>query len=343
MTKKKETMDERYEKIVSVGGGTFGVVWKAVDKQTHEVVAVKKLIEKYDRDNKHLVLREIKALKEMGNHPNIVKLKKFAKEHNDIYMVFEYMDSSLYRFMLDRTKNPFSEDEIREMCFQLFQGLSHMHRNGYFHRDLKPDNLLVSEGVIKIGDLGSTRNINDPLPYTDYVTTRWYRAPEVLLGSTGYEPSVDMWAMGVIMAELFTFQHLFDGSSQQDMIDKICKVLGTPTESTWSWGVRRARKMNIQLPDWIGVEFSQLLPYASPDAVNLISSLLSWDPFNRPTALEALQHPFFNKCNHVARLRWHNPDDTALAKENGRFVFEAAIEREMVKQQRRMSNWIYID
>nr|XP_043616031.1 cyclin-dependent kinase F-4-like [Erigeron canadensis] len=333
-------MDERYERMMEVGRGAFGVVWKAIDKQNGEVVAVKKLMEKYDSNNEYLILREIKALKKLDNHPNIVKLKQVVKEQDDLYMVFEYMECSLYRSMVQRIKKPFSEDEIRDMCFQLFEGLAHMHRNKYFHRDLKPDNILVSGDVIKIGDLGSARMFDDRFPYTDYITTRWYRAPEILLGSNNYEPSVDMWAMGAIMVELFTFEPLFKGSSEQDMIHKISRVLGTPTESTWNDGVRRAREINIQFPQFIGVEFSELLPYASPDAVNLISSLLSWHPWGRPTALEALQHPFFDNSNHVLRLRWHDSRDIASAKSNGRFVFRKAMEREQLKQQRRMNDWI---
>ncbi|PIN02686.1 MAPK related serine/threonine protein kinase [Handroanthus impetiginosus] len=288
---------ERYMIIKEVGNGTFGSVWRALNKQSGEVVAIKKMKKKYYSWEECINLREVKSLRKM-NHPNIVKLKEVIRENDVLYFVFEYMECNLYQLMKDRGKR-FSEVEVRNWCFQVFQGLASIHQRGYFHRDLKPENLLVSKDTIKIADFGLAREINSQPPFTEYVSTRWYRAPEVLLQSPIYGPSVDMWAMGAIMAELLTLRPLFPGSSEADEIYKICCVIGSPTKSEWSEGLELASAINYQFPQVAGVHLSVLIPGVSEDAINLIASLCSWDPRKRPTAMEALQHPFFQSCFYV--------------------------------------------
>lgn len=288
---------DRYKIIKEVGDGTFGSVWRAINKHSGEVVAIKKMKRKYYSWEECINLREVKSLRKM-NHPNIVKLKEVIRENDILYFVFEYMDCNLYQLMKDRVKL-FSEAEVRNWCFQVFHGLAYMHQRGYFHRDLKPENLLVSKDVIKVADFGLAREISSQPPYTDYVSTRWYRAPEVLLQSPTYNSSVDIWAMGAIMAELFSLRPIFPGSSEADEIYKICSVLGTPTESDWADGLKLANCINFQFPQLAGVHLSALIPSAGNDAISLITSLCSWDPCKRPTALEALQHPFFQSCFYV--------------------------------------------
>ncbi|KAL8112778.1 cyclin-dependent kinase F-4 [Apium graveolens] len=288
---------ERYNIIKEVGSGTFGSVWKAMNKQTGEIVAIKKMKKKYYSWEECINLREVKSLRKMS-HSNIVKLKEVIRENDILYFVFEYMECNLYELMKDRRKL-FSEAEVRNWCFQVFQGLAYMQQRGYFHRDLKPENLLVSEHLIKIADFGLAREINSLPPYTEYVSTRWYRAPEVLLSSPEYGSAVDMWAMGAIIAELLTLRPLFPGSSEADEIYKICSVIGTPTKIEWAKGLQLASDVNYQFPKLAGVPLSVLVPSASKDAISLITALCSWDPSKRPTALEALQHPFFQSCYYV--------------------------------------------
>ncbi|KAG6531979.1 hypothetical protein ZIOFF_005816 [Zingiber officinale] len=306
---------ERYKLIKEVGDGTFGSVWRALNKLTGEVVAIKKMKRKYYSWEECMNLREVKSLRRM-NHPNIVKLKEVIRENDILYFVFEYMEFNLYQIMKDRGKG-FSEAEIRNWCFQIFQALSYMHQRGYFHRDLKPgmmpfirlleygvevphiENLLVTKDIIKIADFGLAREICSCPPYTEYVSTRWYRAPEVLLQSSSYNAAVDMWAMGAIMAELFTLRPLFPGASEVDEIYKICSVIGSPNENSWVEGLQLADVMKYQFPLCSGVHLATLIPSASEDAVNLISGLCSWDPCRRPKPAEALQHPFFQSCFHV--------------------------------------------
>ncbi|XP_018511709.2 LOW QUALITY PROTEIN: cyclin-dependent kinase F-4 [Brassica rapa] len=149
---------ERFNFVKEVGDGTFGNVWRAVNKQTGEFVAIKKMKKKYYSWEECVNLREVKSLSRM-NHPNIVKLKEVIRENDNMYFVFEYMECNLYQLMKDRPKL-FAESDIRNWCFQVFQGLSYMHQHGYFHRDLKPENLLVSKDVIKIADLGLIQNMS---------------------------------------------------------------------------------------------------------------------------------------------------------------------------------------
>ncbi|KAL6008569.1 Cyclin-dependent kinase F-4 [Asimina triloba] len=279
-----------YKILKEVGDGTFGSVWRAIHKQTGEVVAIKRMKRKYYSWEECMNLREVKSLR-MMNHPNIVKLKE---------------ECNLYQLMKDRGKL-FSEVEVRNWCFQVFQALAYMHHRGYFHRDLKPvagfdafaENLLVTKDTIKIADFGLAREICSQPPYTEYVSTRWYRAPEVLLQSPVYDSAVDMWAMGAIMAELFTLRPLFPGSSEADEICKICSVIGSPNQNTWAEGLQLASAIKYQFPQFAGVHLSLLIPSASCDAINLISSLCTWNSRNRPTAAEALQHPFFQPCFYI--------------------------------------------
>ncbi|KAJ0967986.1 hypothetical protein J5N97_024903 [Dioscorea zingiberensis] len=292
---------EGYKVIKEVGDGTFGTVWRALNKQSGEVVAIKKMKKKYYSWEECVNLREVKSLQRM-NHPNIVKLKEVIRENNVLYFVFEYMECSLYQLMKDRSK-PFSELEVRNWCFQILQALAYMHHQGYFHRDLKPENLLpyllVTKKIIKLADFGLAREISSQPPYTEYVSTRWYRAPEILLQSSIYDSAVDMWAMGAIIAELLTLRPLFPGSSEADEIYKICSVIGTPDRISWPEGLQLADAINYQFPQFAPVHLSSLLPSASNDAISLISSLCSWNPKERPTAVEALQHSFFHPCFYV--------------------------------------------
>ncbi|KAF9626127.1 hypothetical protein IFM89_030974 [Coptis chinensis] len=288
---------DRYKIIKEVGDGTFGSVWRAINKQTGEIVAIKKMKRKYYSWEECINLREVKSLRKM-NHPNIIKLKEVVRENDILYFIFEYMECNLYQLIKDRGKL-YSEAEVRNWCFQVFQALAYMHQRGYFHRDLKPENLLVTKELIKVADFGLARETCSQPPFTEYVSTRWYRAPEVLLQSSTYNSAVDMWAMGAIMAELFTLRPLFPGSSEADEIYKICSVIGSPNQNSWADGLQLASMIKYQFPQFTSVHLSALIPSASKDAVNLISSLCSWDPTKRPTAAEALQHPFFQTCFYI--------------------------------------------
>jgi protein kinase len=202
------------------------------------------------------------------NHPNIVKLKEVIRENDELFFVFEFMECNLYELFKKRDRH-FPESTIRNYMYQLFQGLAFMHKHGFFHRDIKPENILCKGETCKVADFGLARETRSRPPYTDYVSTRWYRAPEVLLRSTAYSSPIDIFACGCIMAELMTLRPLFPGSSEADQIYKICSVLGSPTMRTWPEGIKLASSMNFRFPQFVPTPLSQLIPNASPEAIQV--------------------------------------------------------------------------
>jgi protein kinase len=285
--------------LPQLGDGTYGAVLKAVNRQTGEVVAIKKMKKKFYTWDECMQLREVKSLKKL-NHPNIVKLKEVIRESDELFFVFEFMEGNLYELMKTRERH-FPEAKIRNIMYQVLQGLAFMHKHGFFHRDVKPENMLIKGDTCKVADFGLAREIRSRPPFTDYVSTRWYRAPEVLLRSTSYNSPIDTWACGCIMAELFTLRPLFPGSSEADEMFKICSVLGSPSAQNWREGIRLAAQMQFKFPQFVATPLSQLIPNASPDAIKLMTDLLVFDPNRRPTASQALQYPFF-QVRHCKRL-----------------------------------------
>ncbi|ONK71629.1 uncharacterized protein A4U43_C04F10670 [Asparagus officinalis] len=231
---------EKYRLMKEIGDGTCGSVYRAVNLETNEMVAVKKMKRKFYFWEECMNLREVKSLRKL-NHPNIVKLKEVIRENNELFFIFEHMECNLYQVMKDR-QNGFTEAEIRSFMSQVLQGLAHMHKNGYFHRDMKPD----------------------------------------------------MWAVGAILAELFTHSPLFPGESETDQIYKICNVLGTPDSCIWPEGMNLPRSVNFRFFQIPSANLSNIIPNASLEAIDLILKLCAWDPLKRPTAEQALQHPFFH-------------------------------------------------
>ncbi|GAB9466265.1 hypothetical protein Gpo141_00003643 [Globisporangium polare] len=304
----------RYETLEQLGNGSFGEVVKARSRKTNEVVAIKKMKALFPTWEECLQLRELKSLRVL-RHENIVQLKEVIQDKEELYFVFEYMHSSLCKVMRQiRHQAPvsgsdeasgaapapvsswLSEAQIRSIMYQLFCGLAHMHKHGFFHRDIKPENLLCHDETLKIADLGQAREIRSRPPYTDYVATRWYRSPELLLRATTYNSPIDLWACGCIMAELFLQAPLFPGTSEADQMCRICKVLGTPTKENWSEGMTMVSQMQFKFPKCAPVPWSHVLPPGTSKAgVQLIQELLQYDPSRRLTATQALQHRYFDQ------------------------------------------------
>uniref|UniRef100_A0A0E0KLI7 Protein kinase domain-containing protein n=1 Tax=Oryza punctata TaxID=4537 RepID=A0A0E0KLI7_ORYPU len=271
----KSTKMERYKVIREIGDGTCGNVFRAYNTETNEIVAVKKMKRKFFQWEECISLREVKALQKL-NHPNIVKLKEVTMENHELFFIFENMECNLYDVIRER-QAAFSEEEIRNFMVQILQGLAYMHNNGYFHRDLKPENLLVTDGTVKIADFGLAREVSSSPPYTDYVSTRWYRAPEVLLQSSAYTPAIDMWAVGAILAELFTLSPLFPGGSETDQLYKICAVLGTPDHTVWPEGMNLPRSSSFNFFQIPPRNLWELIPNATLEAIDLIQ-VGNWVP-----------------------------------------------------------------
>lgn len=283
----------RYTTLKQLGDGTYGSVMMGRSNESGELVAIKRMKRKFYSWEECMNLREVKSLKKL-NHANVVKLKEVIRENDHLYFVFEYMKENLYQLMKDRENKMFSENEIRNIMFQVLSGLAFVHKHGFFHRDMKPENLLcMGPELVKIADFGLAREIRSKPPYTDYVSTRWYRAPEVLLRSSTYSSPIDLWAVGCIMAELYTLRPLFPGNSEVDEIFKICQVLGTVKKTDWPEGHQLATAMNFRFPQCVPTHLKTLIPNASNEAITLMKDLLHWDPKKRPTAAQALRYPYF--------------------------------------------------
>lgn len=255
----------RYNKQGKLGTGAFGDVFKMQHKQTGEVVAVKQIKKSFKTWDECVQLRELASLKKLKKHPNIVALKEVVRDQEQLFFIFEFMQGGT---LLDAMKNNLSERTIRKYCRQIFEGLSHCHRNGFFHRDIKPENLLCGPNeTIKIADFGCAREIRSRPPYTEYVSTRWYRAPELLLRSSMYNSPVDMWAMGCIVAELFARKNLFPGKTDVDTLYLIVGILGTAKFDQWGAGTQLLKNRGLKLPPSAGQSLASLLPGASPHSL----------------------------------------------------------------------------
>ncbi|XP_026869435.2 serine/threonine-protein kinase MAK isoform X3 [Electrophorus electricus] len=315
----------RYTTLKQLGDGTYGSVLMGKSNKSGELVAIKRMKRKFYSWEECMNLREVKSLKKL-NHANVVKLKEVIRENDHLYFVFEYMKENLYQLMKDRENKMFTENEIRNIMFQVLSGLAFVHKHGFFHRDMKPENLLcMGPELVKIADFGLAREIRSRPPYTDYVSTRWYRAPEVLLRSSVYSSPIDMWAVGCIMAELYTLRPLFPGNSEVDEIFKICQVLGTVRKMDWPEGYQLAAAMNFRFPQCVPTPLKTLIPNASNEALVLMKDLLQWDPKKRPTAVQALRYPYFQ----VGQMLGPRPQTSDLCMPQARPVENSEAKAEL--------------
>ncbi|KAK9714021.1 hypothetical protein RND81_06G066100 [Saponaria officinalis] len=230
-----------FERLGRISEGSYGIVHKARDKESGDIVALKKL--KMDKENGEgfpiYFLREINTLLAL-NHPSIVNVREVVVDDNvrngfdNIFMAMDYVEHDLKALMMSR-KQCFSQCEVKGLMLQLLEGVNYLHDNWILHRDLKTSNILVNDkGELKICDFGMARQYGSPSkPYTTLVVTLWYRAPELLLGAKEYSTAVDMWSVGCIMAELLTNKPIFDGKTELEQLNKIFKMLGTPNVNIW--------------------------------------------------------------------------------------------------------------
>ena len=294
--------------ITRLGGGSFADVYKALEKSTGELVAIKVLKRKYKKWDDCNELMECRSLQKLHNEStygkpgeeNIIKLKQiiFIKKTGTLNLIFEYMETDLLELMKSREPKTLEENQIRDIMHQTLLGLSFMHKYGFFHRDMKPENLLLTRNKLKIADFGLAREIRSVPPYTEYVSTRYYRAPECILKSTNYNSPIDIWGLGCIMAEMYTHpQPLFCGSNEKEVLFRICSILGTPTHDTWNDGIRQANIIGMKFPTCPGTDLEKVIPGASAEAIDLMKQMIQWDPNKRATAKNLLKHPFFT--NHT--------------------------------------------
>jgi len=291
---------ERYQKIekpgqANLGEGTYGVVYKARDRQTDEIVALKRIrLEVEDEGIPSTALREISLLRELS-HDNIVQLKDCVQSDGKLYLVFEFLDRDLKKYM-EGCNGLLSPLLVKSYLFQICRGLAFCHSRGVMHRDLKPQNLLVSrDGRLKLADFGLARAFCPPIrPLTHEVVTLWYRPPEILLGSQTYAPPVDVWAIGAIFVEMVTKRPLFPGDSEIDELFKIFRLLGTPSEDVWP-GVTQLQDWNPAFPKWYKTTYSNTVTdNLDVDGLDLLEKFLYYNPKDRVSAKESLLHPYFD-------------------------------------------------
>lgn len=301
----------RYKILEIIGKGSYGVVCAAIDTQTGEKVAIKKITNIFEHSSDAIrILREIKLLR-LLRHPDIVEIKRIMlppskREFKDIYVVFELMESDLHQVI--KANDDLTHEHHRFFLYQMLRALKYMHTANVYHRDLKPKNILANANCkLKICDFGLARAAFTDTPttifWTDYVATRWYRAPE-LCGSfySKYTPAVDIWGIGCIFAEVLTGKPLFPGKSVVHQLELITDLLGTPSPDTIS-RVRndKARKYLTDMRRKKPVTFSEKFSNVDPLALGLLQRLLAFDPKDRPTAEQALADPYFKGLSKVER------------------------------------------
>lgn len=286
----------KYQKLEKIGEGTYGVVYKAKEKGSNRVIALKKIrLEHEDEGVPSTAIREISILKEL-HHPNIVSLLDVVHYNYKLYLVFEFLDKDLKRYIDSiKTVDPLL---VKSYMYQLLQGIAFCHSHRILHRDLKPQNLLIDRnGSLKLADFGLARAFCIPLrSYTHEVITLWYRAPEILLGAAQYACPVDIWSAACIFAEMATKRPLFPGDSEIDQIFRIFRTLGTPTEEQWP-KCTTLPHFKPTFPKWQRQPIENVLPGVDPLALDLLEKMLVYEPRRRLSAKQALQHPYFDELS----------------------------------------------
>ncbi|PXF49394.1 Cyclin-dependent kinase 1 [Gracilariopsis chorda] len=285
---------ERYETLNKIGEGTYGVVYKGRELSTGNLIALKKIrLEQEDEGVPSTAIREISILKELQTHPNIVDFKDVVHVDKKLFLVFEYLDQDLKRYM--DSVNEMPAMLIKSYLYQLINGIAFCHSRRVLHRDLKPQNLLIDRhGMLKLADFGLARAFGIPVRhYTHEVVTLWYRAPEILLGARKYSTPVDIWSIGCIFAEMVMKTPLFPGDSEIDQLHKIFNALGTPTPEMWS-DVTSLPEYSRHFPKWHRRHIAETVRNLDRYGVDLLARMLAYDPRERISAAEALSHYYFD-------------------------------------------------
>ncbi|KAL2080321.1 hypothetical protein ACEWY4_024114 [Coilia grayii] len=315
VTEVEDHISQRYEVKRRLGKGAYGIVWKAVDRMTGETVAIKKIFDAFrNRTDAQLSCIKTHSMslspQEFGDHPNIVKLLDVIRAQNDkdIYLVFEYMDTDLHAVI--KKGNLLKDVHKRYVMYQLLKATKYLHSGNVIHRDQKPSNILLdTDCFVKLCDFGLARSLfqtqedagNPAL--TEYVATRWYRAPEILLGSSRYTKGVDMWSVGCILGEMLLGKPLFPGTSTINQVEKIMSAIPHPTpedvisiRSEYGASVIQRMLLRPQVP------LEELLGApVDADALDLLNRLLVFNPDKRLTAEQGLKHPYVARFHNLAK------------------------------------------
>lgn len=299
----------KYKIDQKVGKGAYGIVWRAIDVRTKRVVALKKIFDAFQNStDAQRTFREIMFLQALNahSHQNIIRLDNVLKADNDkdIYLIFEYMEVNLHAVI---RANILEEVHKKYILYQCLKALKYMHSGDLLHRDMKPGNILLNSNChVKICDFGLARSVQDtksdkaPI-LTEYVATRWYRAPEILLGSKSYTKGVDTWSIGCILGELLSGQAMFPGTNTVNQLERIIAVTGFPSQEDELSIDGSSKSFLREIRHRPKTPLSTLFPNASLEAIDLMEKLFQFNPHKRLTAEQALEHPYL--------AQFHNKDD----------------------------------
>lgn len=279
-------------------------VFKGRNRHTGELVALKEIHLDSEEGTPSTAIREISLMKEL-KHENIVGLHDVIHTENKLMLVFEFMDGDLKKYMdTNGDRGALKPTLIKSFMFQLLKGIAFCHENRVLHRDLKPQNLLINnKGQLKLGDFGLARAFGIPVnTFSNEVVTLWYRAPDVLLGSRKYSTSIDIWSAGCIFAEMFTGRPLFPGTTNEDQLIRIFRIMGTPTENTWP-GISEFSEYKPNFHVYATQDIRAILPQIEPEGIDLLQRMLQMHPDYRIEAAEALNHPYFREIHLQQRQR----------------------------------------
>ncbi len=332
----------KYDIQCKLGKGAYAVVFKAVEKKTKSVVAVKKIFDAFqNKTDAQRTFREIMYLKAIKDHDadhpglgheNIITLRNVLKAENDkdIYLIFDFMDTDLHAVIRANILEPVHKQFI---VYQSLKALYFCHAAHICHRDLKPSNLLLNEEcLLKVADFGLARSLQSlhseaekGSVLTDYVATRWYRAPEILLGSTCYSLAVDMWAMGCIIAEMFVGKPLLPGSSTMNQLERILEVTGRPEKGDIAAiKSKYAETMLMNIRAERSRDIAALMKGAPPEAVDMVQRMLDFNPDRRMTVDEALHHPYMKPF-------YTGTEPRATVREDGQASADRAPDRRLIR------------
>ncbi|KAL6855722.1 kinase-like domain-containing protein [Trichoderma novae-zelandiae] len=341
-------LEDRFEVVKEIGDGSFGSVVLARTRtagaavaRRGTLVAIKSMKKTFESLSPCLELREVVFLRTLPPHPHLVPaldifLDPFTKK---LHIAMEYMEGNLYQLMKARDHKYLDNASVKSILFQIMQGLEHIHSHNFFHRDIKPENILVSTSAhqdtsnsfrrysalvtppstpptysVKLADFGLARETHSKLPYTTYVSTRWYRAPEVLLRAGEYSAPVDIWAVGAMAVEIATLKPLFPGGNEVDQVWRVCEIMGSPGNwynkagarvggGEWREGTRLASKLGFSFPKMAPHAMDTILqsPQWPPALSQFVTWCLMWDPKNRPTSTQSLNHEYFADATDPSR------------------------------------------
>ena len=328
----KFEVDSRYTPLESIGTGAYGVVCAAKDNRTGRKVAIKKITKAFDvLTIAKRTYRELKILRHF-RHENIISILDVMEPpgeeeaFQDVYVVLDLMESDLHNII--HSVQPLSNEHIRFFLYQVMRGLKYIHSAKVLHRDLKPSNLLINQNCeLKIGDFGMARGLSSDAEehsmfMTEYVATRWYRAPELMLSLNEYTSAMDMWSVGCIFAEMLGRRLLFPGKNYVNQLQLILTVVGTPSADYISGiGSEKVRAYLKSLPERKPVDFAVLFPSANKEALQLLSKMLQLDPKKRCSAELALQNSYLS--------HYHDSQDEPVCNP----VFDFSFEKQMLTKE----------